>query len=995
MSDTLRTITNIDEIEIARTIECDNVGDLMNETRLHKSDFTIITQNIRSIYCNFDDFVITLSSFTYKPDIIILTECRLNCNKPLPQLATYDSYSTSFQLNQNDGVAIYVKSKLKHKVMEIKLNHASCLQLEVLNNTVLGIYRSPSNVNPESFIESLQNHLESLKSGGNMIIAGDININLRPRPSEPSHEYKNRNNYLNMLSSFGLLAGHTKPTRGNNCLDHFILKINKSKYSPTIAIIKTTTSDHYSIFLSLAKTKTQTQNNINKTKTTLNFEDALRYLKQKNLSDLIFCNDPHILTNRLIDMLNESVKINSITTSIPSKNRIMKPWISPGILRCIRNRNKLQKQLNNDPDNTILKITYTRYRNYCNNLIKKLKRKYERELLANSMHSNKLLWKNIKNLTYTTKSNKLNTELLTIKTTPSESAHFINKYFVDIGKELALKITPDPQDSLHAYLDTLPVQSSSLVLLSVSQDEVFNTLYSLKSNSAPGWDNVSTKFLKYTAQEIVPVITHLINLSINLGTFPISLKKSLITPVYKSGDRDDVSNYRPISVLPAVSKIFEKIINARLLGFFTKFNLLSESQFGFRQGKSTEDTITALTSEVVKHVDNKNKCLAVFLDLKKAFDTVSIPILIQKLEKMGVRGIPLSLFKSYLSDRKQRVKLGEYISDDEYVSYGVPQGSVLGPTLFLAYINDLCDMAVANAKVFSYADDTAIVFVGKTWIEAKTNAEQGLAQVSKWLRLNLLTLNTDKTKYMCFSITNSTQPNFDVDLKIHSCHGTNPNTCSCPVIEKVSQIKYLGVTLDEHLNWYAHLDHVIGRVRKLLWIFRALRHIVPGRAITTPLKQRNILTEIYTSLVQSVLVYCISIWGGAAKTRFIDLERAQRALLKVMYFKKIRFPTDLLYQLSDVLTVRKLYILHVSLKKHKTLTYDANYNSKRTIINVASINNTKTKFARSQYNVKSGHIYNKLNKCLNIYPKPYYDCKIIITKWLKAKNYQEIENLQM
>lgn len=331
------------------------------------------------------------------------------------------------------------------------------------------------------------------------------------------------------------------------------------------------------------------------------------------------------------------------------------------------------------------------------------------------------------------------------------------------------------------------------------------------------------------------------------------------------------------------------------------------------------------------------------------------------------------------------------ISEDENVSFGVPQGSVLGPTLFLVYINDLCDITIPNAKLFSYADDTAVVFTGKSWKEISKSAEFGMAHVSKWLRSNLLTLNTDKTKYICFSITKSTQPEIDMNLRIHSCQ--QPDTCDCPSIERVNQIKYLGVIVDEHLSWYPQLDQVISRVRKLLWIFRTLRHIVPVHTQTKRDKSRNILNEIYLALVQSVLVYCIPIWGGAAKSRFIHLERAQRALIKVMYFKRIRFPTELLYKISDLLTVRKLYIVQCVLKTHKTVKYDPKYKCKRTIVNVAKSLPSRTTFASSQCQRKSVYVYNKVNKQLDMYSKTYHECKKLLCKWLKPKTYDETESL--
>ncbi|KAJ0183168.1 hypothetical protein K1T71_001144 [Dendrolimus kikuchii] len=276
-----------------------------------------------------------------------------------------------------------------------------------------------------------------------------------------------------------------------------------------------------------------------------------------------------------------------------------------------------------------------------------------------------------------------------------------------------------------------------MVMLGTSEQEIDSIINSLKSDSTVGWDSIPTKVLKMAKNILTVPLTHIVNLCIEKGVFPKVFKKSIIHPIFKAGDRNCVGNYRPISVLTSLSKVLEKIVNKRLVTYLEDKHILSNNQFGFRQGKSTEQAVSELVNFVAKHVDNKDKCLGVFLDLAKAFDTVSVPILVNKLEAIGIRGIALKLFKDYLSDRTQKVTIGGYFSKEIPITYGVPQGSVLGPKLFLVYINNLCNLELDKSKIFSYADDTAIIFYAKTWEETKSTAELGLHKISNWPIVNL------------------------------------------------------------------------------------------------------------------------------------------------------------------------------------------------------------------------------------------------------------------
>lgn len=568
------------------------------------------------------------------------------------------------------------------------------------------------------------------------------------------------------------------------------------------------------------------------------------------------------------------------------------------------------------------------------------------------------------------------------KIEPQLSVDFVNKHFASVGKNLAATILSETaHEDLNKTLE-VKAQDNSFGMLRTDESEVLGIINSLKKECAVGYDGISNKMLKLANPIMVPLITHICNLSLDTGIFPSAFKTSIITPVHKGGKGDGVGNYRPISVLTALSKILEKIINKRLITYLEKYNILSPNQFGFRAARSTEAAVTGLIDLITTNMDKKKKVIGIFLDLAKAFDTVSTPILIKKLELIGIRDISLKLLADYLTDRFQKTKIGNFISGKESMTYGVPQGSVLGPTLFLVYVNDLCNLELVNGKIFSYADDTACIFEGKTWEEARTHAEVGLKVVMKWLQHNLLTLNIEKTKFMTFTNACAKKP----DLTIRAHHNcSTKNDCSCQALERVDSTKYLGLIIDEKLNWKKHVEVLAKRIRKLIYIFKYLREVA----------DRKLILNIYDALCKSLLAYCNVTWGGACVTYMLKLERAQRAVLKVATFKPFRFPTESLYSECEVLTVRKLFVYNILLSQHKSIDPNDNLSSgRRKKDKIVKTPKCNTTFAQRQQFFLRPFLYNKASKEIpNLVSSNKKECKISLKEWLIGMTYDETEKL--
>lgn len=853
---------------------------------------------------------------------------------------------------------------------------ANCIIIKLNNQTVLvGTYRSPSYSNISPFLASLNELLTKLNKYQNIIYVGDINIAINLDKIDQSSE-----DYLNVMAYHGLLPAHTLVTRdaSQKSIDHVFLKSNL----PALTLVPNATiTDHKPVISFLLNTSVCKQEPI-----------VHKILDEKSLiedintikAEIIYqSKDPEFCINYLIDEISKLIQKNTRVYQSSRRKRIIKPWLTPGLLRCIQNRDNLHLKQKQDPTNDTLKITYKRYRNYCNELLKSVKKTYDSDQVEKAGKDNKKMWEAVKAISnISNKSNSIPKELLTLAPDPQDSLNLVNKYFTNVGKNLADKITKNKQHNKTAdkkIKNTL----NSLVLTETDEEEVNTVINGLKNECSVGWDGISNKIIKLCKPFLVPILTYIINLCFTRGIFPTALKKSVVVPIYKDGDRDCVGNYRPISLLPAFSKILEKIINNRLVNYLEKYNIFSKNQHGFRKGKSTTDAVQDLNEFLTQNLDAGQKCLGIFLDLAKAFDTVSVSILINKLQDIGVRGVQLQIFESYLSGRSQQVKIGTYLSDAMPITHGVPQGSILGPTLFLIYINDICLTELTHGKLVAYADDTALVFAADSWREVFEAAQNGLNDITAMLNNNDLSLNTNKTKYICFSIRNTiSSQNLKSNLIIHKC-ALDSNSCNCPHLENTTYLKYLGVIYDNNLSFKRHINSVTNRLRKLMVVFKKLRHCVKPKTLKT----------IYFALCQTVATYCILIWGGAPKTILKPLEVAQRGILKISKFKNILYPTKTLYQECEVLTIRQLFIVATILTQHGKMHFDEALLKKRKSHNICKIKGCNTFFAHKFFSFLGPYLYSKIHKKISIYTSTKYQCKRNVSAWLLTLSYEDTENL--
>lgn len=949
----------------------------------HKSKcefLSILTINIRSVNCNLDSLLIYISRFDFCLDIIVLTECWINANSIIPSIDNYYYCSSKKSLNKNDGIIIYIRNGLQSCTMEPEFKDGNCLVTKIGNEfTIISSYRPPCFSNPAPYLESLDIILRSC-STPNLILTGDINLDTL---SENKSTYVLE--YLNMLATHSMKLGIQYPTRMNSCIDHFMVK--SKLYVHTMVFDELT--DHSPILLIMQKTKSCIKSSF-VTKSRMNFNEIGLELQSVIWDDFYNINNVNEATEKFVLMLQTVINKNKSVRNIVRKIKPLKPWITPGIVRSLKRRDKIHLNLRKSGNNSQLQEYYKKYRNWCKKITDNLKKEYYQNKINSSMGDLKETWNIVKELCNLQTSKTPSIELLSITNSPIASLNKVNEYFTSVGKELADKTLTKLQvdDKLLAQKATTwnsPVNSFSF--MPTDPFEIKTIIAELKNSKTTGRDAIPVFVIKKFSSILCAPIAHICNLSISKGVFPSLFKQATIIPVYKAGDKATPSNYRPISLLPCLSKILEKVVNKRLTKFLETKGLLASTQFGFRQSKSTGDAVLNLTSLLTTYLDQGDKCIGVFLDLKKAFDTVSIPILIARLSNAGIRGIALNWFKDYLTNRSHCVKVENVTSSEALCSYGVPQGSTLGPSLFLIYLNDLCNINIKKADLLMFADDTVVVFHDKTWDSLKYITEEGLRYISSWLEDSLLTLNIEKTKYLSFRISNATNPPPSYSIQIHTypCNRHyNPLSCNqtnCPVLEKVSSIKYLGVVVDDKLNWKNHISVTVTRIRKLIYIFKNLRNIVG----------KKLLNIIYKSLGESILRYCICVWGGAGRSFLIDVERAQRAILKVMSKLPFKYPTTALYNITKLLSVRKLYIYECLRRYHRLTVPFLPANKKRRRLH--PLPRTHTVFARRHFNYRGPFLYNQLNSLNDTCKLSNNKFKSLVLSWLDNLDYNETENL--
>lgn len=822
----------------------------------------IFILNINRLKNKINDLEFLLYTLNFNPDIIVLIETWLNENEA--KFVNISGYNRSYYCRRKlrgGGIMVLVKENIDFEEIPVDSRERVefvLLNIKTFNLKLCASYKAPLGDN-NVFFANLNKILEKHKD---IIVVGDTNLNLL----EDSHTTRHYNNVLssnnlillNDINDFSYTRKHS--SNSISIIDHASSSLSH-KFKHKLIIGDHHLSDHRFLIVSLEAVRQQKQNSEFFIKT--NFNKVSESLESAPTNSF----------DHFHDFLKSSIEINTAEVSKTlNKTSFKKPWFDLELKLLKKQRDKFYKLKLKFPDNQHFHITFTELKKALRLEIQKKKRDYYSSKVSSNIDNPKKLWSCFNEI-ISNKNSSPKTSNITLKNcSPNNSAaNIFNRHFISVGQLNCLTST----SSSNFILPTPTTQ----ILKSFNKSTpecIRKIILSLKNDSSAGEDRMKAPFLKNNIEYFSTTLSKFINDSIDLGKFPNSLKKAKVVPIFKSGDRQDVSNFRPISILPLFSKVFESFLRDQLLSHLQINNIISPQQFGFLKGCSTTSAAISLTHKIFNNKGSGLKTSCLFLDLHKAFDTLNHGILRRLLEEMGIRDNALNLISDYLSERSQFVEVNGEKSDVLSISHGVPQGSILGPFLFLIYINNLIKLPL-HGSLQCYADDTAIVYGENDYTTLKRKMTEDLTLIDTFLSSINLKLNPSKSKYIIFKSINTNPLNYFNSISFNN-----------KIINSTQIYDYLGLVIDEKLTFSEHINKIMKRIAPYLGVLPRIRYSL----------NRANLMKIYYSYIHSHITYLLPFWSVAPKCYLKSLSFFQNKVMRVINFKPYDFSTELLYNES-------------------------------------------------------------------------------------------------
>ena len=877
-------------------------------------------------------FVQSISNNFKPPDVILIQETFLANNLDPPCLPNYHPLIHNCRSNsRGGGVGIYIRDCISFStnpnlsVFIDRVYESISVDIHFNNKrtTLVNLYRPPSSpgfTNTQAFdifMNTLNKTIDN--SPSNTFYFMDSNINLLLKNSFADK-------FVDLWTSYGFSNVINLSTRITidtaSCIDQIFT--NNQVTNGLSGVITSQISDHLPLFiyLPMSASKEKPTTIFKRFFSPTNLTLFKNRLSEVSWESILNDNNPISSYTHFIDIWNTIFELAFPMKKVfINKNKFpIQNFFSKGLLISRARKNSLYKDfLSNRNANT--EHAFKTYRNCFNKCIRTAKRLYYEHKIDNCSDP-KSSWKILLESTGKNNSKKVNIDCLNINGSscyePSDIANHFNTYFASIADSTVRKMPATTR--VHSDFPYKPV-SSNFEFNRVDSSTISKIILDLQSKNSVDINGVSTKLLKCCASLLIKPLTHLINISLSQGIFPCELSTSRTVPIFKQGCRNDIANYRPISLLPTLSKVYEKVVFNQLYNYLTINKILSDKQFGFRPNMGTNHALLQILNYVAESFNQNKFVVATLLDLSKAFDLINHKILLHKLKQIGLSDTSINWFRSYLSNRKMYTYVNGILSSSySTLSRSVPQGSILGPLLFLIFINDLS--LITSLDCFLYADDNTALTSGYDINIVGPFVNSELRKIGEWLRANELSINAAKTKIIIFSNKKKIADfPFHFDQNDIACTASSPDLIT--PLERISNhsvnpsVKLLGVYFDEHLTFDTHVDKVCKKMNSALYHINSIKNSLSTKA----------LTKLYYALIHPHIVYCLSIYGFTSAKNRKRIFLKQKQCLRVISKSKFNAHTEPLFfrlkilPFADLFTQRKLLLMHSIAHKYSAVEF--------------------------------------------------------------------------
>ena len=913
---------------------------LINVLKPLKDNFTFSSLNCQALRAKHNEIYSLIDSFQQNNINITFFAfqelwVKENENMDMFNLTGFKWHTNLRKSRVGGGVGTLIKNEFnvvelfKDLTFQPGIIESICLKCQHKNIKFinLNIYRPPNQSSDqlEQFFDTLSTLLDRVNDFDiPFYLTGDINLDAFKASDINSNQMK----FLEILTFNGILNTITKATRitkdSKSLIDFIGVGKNMQNFSLS-AVLASSISDHFLILNSFKSNSNSKNSKANEsdffTKRLLGEEhlnslnDALSNI---NWSFVTSCNDTDLAYSLFIDKFLCLFNIHCPIVSQKKNRRTqpIQPWMDNYILRCRLRKDELSRIRCNNftvENNNIFKD----YRNQYYRMVRNAKREYYKKSIREAGKDSKKLWATIKGAMGIVRKNENCTHLM-IDGAKIEDRKQIADAFNSYLTQLGPKLTPEIPSTNKDFLNYLPPPiNNNLFIAPLYPFKTINIIRSIKPKKSTDINNLSMFILSFCADRISIPLTHCYNLSISNGIFPSRMKNSKVSILHKSGPTDEPDNYRGISLIDNMSKPLERYISNEIVDFLNDNLILSKTQFGFRRGYSTVHNLLNLSNLVIDALSQNASCMSIFLDVRKCFDLINRDKLFAKLHYYGIRGPVLAWLKSYYKDRKQSVYFDGVYSETLLILLGVLQGSVLGPILFIIFINDLTN--ISDEFVLSLFADDAFAFLKKSDIlNLLRHAREVIPKILEWYHANSLLVHPKKTQSIIFSGPRNRLTDEEIELKNSFEVYINMNNFGEEIDSKITKlelvtkenggfVKHLGFQIDENLNFKYHLTSIYNKNSKIIYSLRMMRHL---------LNKKHLLL-LYNSYIKSYIEYSCILLVGCPEYLINPILKQQKYAVRLIEGLESRQHTAEYFKSNFILPFPLLIEFNCSIFMHK------------------------------------------------------------------------------